>query len=202
MFLKGKFLSTGELDKLKARLVAGGNMQDRSNYGEGDFAAPTVSLTSVYTVCSLAAMDVPGAFLNSDLEIEVIMILEPALAKILADLSPGDYKKFLRSDGSLILQLDKGLYGLGESAKLWHDNIHGQLLAMGFKSSAKDPCVLFKTVDGDRLTVCLYVDDLLVTGRKALHSALCKLYGAVTYDGGELHSYLGQIFDFREPFKC
>jgi hypothetical protein len=43
MFLKEKYLSTGVFDKLKARLVAGGNMQDRSNYGKSDFTAPTVS---------------------------------------------------------------------------------------------------------------------------------------------------------------
>ena len=34
MFLKEKFSSTGEFQKLKARLVAGGHMQDRSIYSD------------------------------------------------------------------------------------------------------------------------------------------------------------------------
>jgi hypothetical protein len=67
MFLKEKYLSTGEFDKMMSRLVAEGHMQGRSSYGESDFAAPTVSLTSVYTIsalasregCRVATMDVP-----------------------------------------------------------------------------------------------------------------------------------------------
>jgi hypothetical protein len=50
-------------------------------------------------------------------------------------------------------------------------------------------------------------DDLRVTSRcsrdiKAFHSDLCKLFGAVTYYSGKVHSYLGQTFDFKEPLTC
>jgi hypothetical protein len=57
MFIKEKFPSTGEFEKLKARLVAGGNTQDRSTYDEGDFTAPTVSLRGVYMVAAIAARE-------------------------------------------------------------------------------------------------------------------------------------------------
>jgi hypothetical protein len=80
-FIKEKFLSTGEFEQLKARLVAGGNTQDRSTYDEVDFTAPTVSLCGVSMIATIAAregrlvatMDVPGAFLNADLQQEVLM---------------------------------------------------------------------------------------------------------------------------------
>ena len=48
MFLKEKYLPTGAFEKLKARLVAGGNQQDKDLYD--DISSPTVS-TSV--VCEM-----------------------------------------------------------------------------------------------------------------------------------------------------
>ena len=45
MFLKEKYNSEGDFDKLKSRLVAGGNMQDRSEYTEAEASSPTVSLS-------------------------------------------------------------------------------------------------------------------------------------------------------------
>jgi hypothetical protein len=63
---------------------------------------------SVYTICSLAAredrvvanMDALGALLNSDLVEEVLMKLEPQLAKIPCDLAPEQYKEFKCYDGA------------------------------------------------------------------------------------------------------
>ena len=52
MFLKEKFLASGEFEKLKARLVAGGNQQDRDLYD--DLSAPTVATSSVFTLLSIA----------------------------------------------------------------------------------------------------------------------------------------------------
>ena len=53
MFLKEKFFATGEFEKLKARLVAGGDQQDKDLYD--DLSAPTVSTSSVFTILSIAA---------------------------------------------------------------------------------------------------------------------------------------------------
>ncbi len=53
IFLKEKFLSTGAFEKLKARLVAGGDQQDKSIYT--DLSSPTASTASVFAVAALAA---------------------------------------------------------------------------------------------------------------------------------------------------
>ena len=53
MFLKEKFLASGDFEKLKTRLVAGGNQQDRDFYD--DLSAPTVGTSSVFTLLSIAA---------------------------------------------------------------------------------------------------------------------------------------------------
>jgi hypothetical protein len=42
-FLKKKFFSKRIFDKLKSRLVAGGDMQNRSDYSEDETSSPTVS---------------------------------------------------------------------------------------------------------------------------------------------------------------
>ena len=73
MFLKEKFTADGLFEKLKARLVAGGHLQDREIYDKG--TSPTVSTSSVFLVAALAAssnravacIDFPGAFLNVDM---------------------------------------------------------------------------------------------------------------------------------------
>ena len=75
MFLKKKFLPDGAFDKLKARLVAGGHLQDREIYNNG--SSPTLSTSSLFilsTIASrgkcIAAIDFPGAFLNSTMPAE------------------------------------------------------------------------------------------------------------------------------------
>ena len=72
--------------KSKARLVAGGHLQDRSIYCNG--GSPTAATTSVLTVAALAAeknrksgtIDFPSAFLNCNMpegSEEVFMRLDP-----------------------------------------------------------------------------------------------------------------------------
>ena len=41
MFMKEKYSPSGEFEKLKARLVAGGHMQDRSVYEVENITSPT-----------------------------------------------------------------------------------------------------------------------------------------------------------------
>ena len=53
MFLKNKYFADGKCEKIKARLVAGGHLRDRSIYCDG--GSPTAATTSVLTVAALAA---------------------------------------------------------------------------------------------------------------------------------------------------
>jgi len=54
MFLKEKFLSTGDFEKLKSRLVAGGHQQDKESYG--DISSPTVASSAAFTIASLVLL--------------------------------------------------------------------------------------------------------------------------------------------------
>ena len=125
VFLKEKFLPTGEFEKLKARLVAGGDMQNRDLYE--DLSAPTVATASVFTLLSIAAaenqsiaaVDIGGAFLHADMgdKIKVHIRLEPRLSSMMVELD-GGYIDYIDKKGCLTVKLDKALYGYVESAGL------------------------------------------------------------------------------------
>jgi Reverse transcriptase (RNA-dependent DNA polymerase) len=98
MFIKVKFDAGGSFKKLKARLVSGGNQQDKSIYD--DFAAPTVSTSSVFMVLSIAAtegrrmatLDIGGAFLNAAMEtgVQVHMRLDRTMTSMLTSIEAND----------------------------------------------------------------------------------------------------------------
>ena len=136
--MKEKFTPEGEFLKLKSRLVAGGDQQDRALYE--DVSSPTASITMIFVVLTISAaenrhvvtMDIAGAYLNASMSsIVVYMYFEPALATMLCELVP-EYKKYLMKDGRMVVKLDKALYGCIESAKLWYQHLKGTLEGLGF----------------------------------------------------------------------
>jgi len=207
MFLKEKFLSTGEFEKLKARLVAGGHMQDKSLYD--DISSPTVATTAVFMIAAIAAkegrtvatLDIKAAYLNADMVgRKVYMKLDPVMASILSKLAP-QYIPYLLPDGSLIVVLDKALYGCVEAAKLWFDNLAATLEKGGFVKNPMDPCVFNLGEGADQCTIVVHVDDLMITAKdpSVVENAIKMLsdaYKGVSCNRGVKHSYLGMTFDF------
>ena len=108
MFIKEKFTAGGKFEKLKARLVAGGNIQDKGLYE--DLAAPTVATCSVFSILSIAAaenrsisvVDIGGAFLNASMStgVEVRMHLDKTMTRTLADIEQS-YIPYVDTRGSL-----------------------------------------------------------------------------------------------------
>jgi hypothetical protein len=210
LFLKEKYLSTGEFDLLKARLVAGGNMQDRSVYSEGETSSPTVAISSAYMLMAIAAhkhrkvatMDVGGAYLNAVMEKDVFMRVDPSIVEVFIELDPS-YSKALNPDGSIFVKLKKALYGCIESSKLWYDNLSSKLLNLGFVKNEKDHCVFnVRRDNGYQLTVAIYVDDLFCSSvdDSALEWIITEstdAYKELSVHRGGLHSYPGHTLDFE-----
>ena len=125
MFLKEKFLASGEFEKLKARLVAGGDQQDKTLYD--DLSAPTVGTSSVFTLLCIAAhegrkitvIDISGAYLNADMNtgLAVHMRLDKNMTGMMVKLAP-HYSKYTDDRGCVVVKIDKALYGCVESATL------------------------------------------------------------------------------------
>jgi hypothetical protein len=217
MFVTEKFFPNGGFDKIKSRLVARGDMQDRSLYGDDDTSAPTAELSSVFSVAAIAACesryvatcDIGGAFLNADMfkgsGRTVIVKLDPQITKMLTKLKP-DYEAFVGDDGHLFVELDKAMYGCIESAKLWFEHLRGVLINdMGFKQNACDQCTFNKTDDqGVQVTITLHVDDMLITcaNKITLDAVLLSLgnrFKETKFHYGPCVPFLGMDFDYSVP---
>jgi hypothetical protein len=216
MFLKDKYTADGKFDKLKSRLVAGGHLQDRNIYDNG--SSPTVSTTSVFIVASIAAhecrsiatVDFPGAFLNSDMPLEgthtVYMRLNKYLTEVLISIDKS-YNKYVNDKGTCIVKLKKALYGCVESAKLWYDKISHDLLLLGYTVNPYDICVFNRTESNNKqTTLIIHVDDMMITCCDDKHvdhviSEIENIYPGLTKHRGKVLNYIGMTFNFETAGK-
>jgi hypothetical protein len=216
LFFKEKYKPDGLFDKLKARLVAGGNRQDRSIYSESDTSSPTVATEAVMMIAAIAArerrhvvtIDIGGAFLRGkfkDGSDPVVMRLEKELADTLCAIDPG-YEAYVRPDGSMYVKLTRPLYGLIEAAKLWFEEISSTLKREGFVQNQYDQCTWNRDFNGHQHTVVLHVDDLKSTckddkANQQLIEALRTKYKDINVQEGLIHPYLGMTFDYSVEGK-
>jgi len=85
-------------------------------------ASPTVSTESTFITVTIAAVekrkmrcyDVPSAFVNTEVDKDVIMVLKRDLADMMVQIAPETYRKYITTDkkGTRILhvKLQKALY--------------------------------------------------------------------------------------------
>ena len=113
----------------------------------------------------------------------------PALAEVVVACKP-EWASFVREDGGMVVELQKALYGLKESARLWYLQISGVLQQLGLRQSQADKCLF----TSESLSVCLYVDDMLLIGedrpKRDLINALKQTY-ELTEKHGDVLKYLG-----------
>ena len=216
MFLKEKYLASGEFEKLKARLVAGGNTQDRSLYTDDETSSPTVSTSALFALTALAAkekrivttIDIKSAYLNASIDTrEILMRIEPSLAAILLKIEPKWSECIDAKDGSLVVKLRKALYGCVESARLFYEHLKATLSQAGYTPSKIDPCVFYKRDSNGKMSLVLaHVDDLMIlsadnAARTEVVDQLQKVYKSITVHDGHEHNYLGMTFDFSKQGK-
>jgi len=209
-----KFKS-GVFDRLKARIVGGGDQQDKSLYKESEISSPTVATTSVFSAIATAAakrynvvtFDIGQAYLNADMSDEVYVVLDSISANILCQLDPS-YTQYLKQDGKLIVRLDKALYGCVTSAREWYDCLKNTLTGLGYSVNEYDPCVFTKPApSGGFTTVCFHVDDGLATSPdaselKQLIEDMKSAFKEIKFVYGDTHEYLGMLLDFSVPGQC
>ena len=88
-----------------------------------DAASPTVSTESTFVTATIAAKerrkvrcyDVPSAFVNTDVDEDVIMVLKGELADLMTQIAPEVYRKYVTVDRKgtpiLYVKLQKALMG-------------------------------------------------------------------------------------------
>ena len=212
LFLKEKFDASGKFLSLKARLVGGGNHQDRSDYD--NITSPTVRTQSVFVALNeavsegrnISTIDVKGAYLNANLkDVTVHIRMQKDLVQVLIELYP-HYQPFVRADGSMILRVKKALYGLIESAMLWYQNLKATLLSLGYVNLEADQGMFIRTTPLGKSTICVHVDDLLITSTHISHDihlrdGMNAAYKGITLHEGTNLTYLGMLIDVDKPHK-
>lgn len=121
MFLKEKRCGT-----VKAQGCADGRKQ-RLYTPKEEASSPTVSIEAVFLSCLIDAyerhdvgtVDVPGAFMQTDMDELVHVRLTGTMAELLAQLDPTLYRKHITIEKGkqvLYVELKKALYGTLENA--------------------------------------------------------------------------------------
>ena len=96
---------------------------------------------------------------------------------------------YRRYNGTILVQLQKALYGCIQSAVLWYEELSSILEDFGYSRNPYDRCVFNKVSDKKTNTILVYVDDLLLTSSKQsdldmVANALRDRYGGVTVKTG------------------
>jgi hypothetical protein len=90
--------------------------------------------------------DVGSAYLNASMPMDdpikiLCMLIEPDVAREIIKQDKA-FAPFQRRNGSLIVVLNKALYGCIESAKLWYNELAGTLKVNGFVPNPRDIVIL------------------------------------------------------------
>jgi hypothetical protein len=214
MFIKEKRDGT-----IKARGCADGRKQ-RLYKTKEETSSPTVRTESLMLSCVIDAKerrnvltcDVPGAFMQVDIDEVVHVRLEGPLAELLAKVDPTLYTEYLvteRDKSVMYVQLKKALYGTLSASLLFWKDLSGHLRDEGFEPNPYDSCVMNKMEGGKQCTVLWHVDDVKVSHvdtavTEAVLDRLNVRYGQetpLTVTRGLVHEYLGMTIDYSTEGK-
>jgi hypothetical protein len=190
----------GEIARYKARLVAQGFSQ-KPGVDYDQTYSPVMDATTFRYLISLAVqenldmrlMDVVTAYLYGVLDAEIHMrVPEGIRMPEAAD---------LKSKHMYSIRLNRSLYGLKQSGRMWYQRLRDFLVELGYKTSDLCPCIFIKVDDDGIAIIAVYVDDLNLIGhKKALQKTAAYLKKEFEMkDLGETKFCLGlQIGKFAE----
>ena len=168
MFLKQK-----RCGRIKGRGCADGRKQ-REHTPKDAATSPTVAIESVVLSCIIGAKerrdgataDIPGAFMQADMDEDVYMKLEGTMAELLVRIAPKLYRKYVQivnGKSILYVKLKKALYGTLRASLLFWQNLMGKLQAWGFELNPYDMCVANKDINNSQCTILWHVNDTKVS---------------------------------------
>jgi hypothetical protein len=209
MFLKKK-----RCRKVKGQECADGRKQQVYTAKE-KASSPTVSVESLMLSCTIDAMegqdvataDIPGAFMQADMDEVVHIHIEGTMAKILLEIDKKHYEPFVKMHGRkkvIYVQLLKALYGTMQAALLFWRKLSEKLSTLGFILNPYNQCVANKIIEGKQCTILWHVDNLKIShaDEKVVTSVLSMLnaeFGKeapMTITQGKVHDYLGMKIDY------
>ena len=151
-----------EVVRYKARLVAQGFTQ-RPGIDYEETYSPVVDAITFRYLISLAVrerlemrlMDVVTAYLYGSLENEIYMKVPDGFKVPKIHNEPREMYS---------IKLNKSLYGLKQSGRMWYNRLSTFLIKEGYKNDPVCPCVFIKRSGSEFVTIAVYVDDLNIIG--------------------------------------
>ena len=186
-----------------------------------EMSSPTVSLEAMMLSCAIdtkegryiAVTDIPGAFLQADMNQDVHMLLEGTIAQLMVKLEPKLYRKYIwrnKSDKPMLyVKLRKAIYGTLQVALLFWELLRNTLKEWGFKVNDYNQCMANKTINERQCTIVWHVDDLKIShvNKKVVEDIikmLNKKFGKespLTTTRGRVLEYLGMTLDYSTKGK-
>jgi hypothetical protein len=215
MFLKKK-----RCGRIKGRGCADGRKQ-RIYKTKEETSAPTVAIESLMLSCTIDAKerrsvitaDIPGAFMQADMDEVLYMKLEGPLAKLLTKVDPKKYEKFVEYEKGkpvMYVRLKKAHYGTLQASLLFWQDLSGHLTKWGFTVNPYDECVMNKMIEGKQCTILWHVDDIKLSHvddevNEEIIEKLNGVYGKeapLVVTRGKVHDYLGMTLDYSVDGQC
>lgn len=130
-------------------------------------------------------MDVETAFLNGVIKSEVFI----------------NQPKGYETADNKVYKLQKALYGLRESSRVWYDCFNKFIEKLGFVRSNYDHCLFVNNTNKDPVYILIFVDDLLICCKDKIKiievkASLMKRFAMK--DLGKIKSYIGLDIDYNE----
>jgi hypothetical protein len=213
------FLTKKRCGRIKARGCADGRKQ-RETTSKEEASAPTVAIESVMLSATIdalegrdvATVDIPGAFMQADIDEVVHVRFEGEIAEMLVKMDPKLYRKYVKDEHGksvLYVELLKALYGTIRAALLFWKKLSGKLVELGFVINPYDWCIANKMIDGHQCTILWHVDDLKISHiDPKVNTDVIKLIddefgkeAPLTITRGKVHDYLGMTLDYTEEGK-
>ena len=212
------FLKMKRSGKIKGRGCADGRKQ-RVYKTKEETSSPTISTEALFLTCMIdalegrdvATLDIPGAFMQADMDELVHLRIEGKIARLLIRVDER-YKDMVTYEGGkpvIYAELKKALYGTLQAALLFWQELSSFLGELGFVANPYDPCVMNKQIDGNQCTIGWHVDDLKLSHVDSrvvdqIIERLQQRFGReapLSVTRGSVHEYLGMQLDFSTPQK-
>jgi hypothetical protein len=153
--------------------------------------------------------DISSAFVNTDVDEDVLMVLRGELANMMVQIAPQIYRKYITVDRKgtpiLYVKLQKALYELMQVSLLFYRKLRKEMEDYGFKVNPYDPCMANKvTKCGKQMMVIWHVDDLMGSCEDDFELTKFSCYPAkicgpkLSMHMGRKHDYLGVDMEFNE----
>ena len=160
----------------------------------------------------MVTCDVPGAFMQTDIDELVHLKLEGEIAELLVKVDPSYGEFMTKEQGKSVIytELSKALYGTLQAALLfWKDMSKFLVKELGFIVNPYDWCVINKTINGKQCTIGWHVDDLKISHVdsdvvEGIIQALDDRFGKealLVVHRGRVQEYLGMVIDFTVTGK-